>query len=445
VTGGADPVASGRLSLEGLTLRMARTGTLVTAGPRLGEGGQGVVHEAVFGGFPCAVKWYRDVPRPAELRRSIAALAERGRPHRAFIWPIDVVVSDELPGFGYVMPRLEPGFESFAQLLRRPAQPSFRAMITIGRQLVAAFEALHASGLCYRDISFGNLWVDPGRADVAIIDNDNVGLDGGDVFVWGTLRFMAPEVVRAEAFPSSVTDLHSLAVFLFYLFVHGHPLEGRRTEKTFSWGGSGDQSGNDPAVGYFGTSPLFVFDPRDASNRPPPGDPMLVWWPIYPRFFRAVFETAFTAGLSDTTGTARVGEGIWRRALLRLADCVSACSCRASVFYDPDDPAVPCWNCGQVPPRPWLLSLPGGTVALSEGGLVTSHHLRKDRDYDTVVAVVEAHPAAPGQVVLRNAGQRPWVMKPEGEPSKMVDPGRRLGVRAMTIDFGPARGRILGS
>jgi hypothetical protein len=34
------------------------------------------------------------VPRPAELRRSITALAERGRPHRAFIWPLDVVVSD---------------------------------------------------------------------------------------------------------------------------------------------------------------------------------------------------------------------------------------------------------------------------------------------------------------------------------------------------------------
>jgi hypothetical protein len=70
------------VSLEGRTLRMARTRTAVSVGPRLGEGGQGVVHEAAFGGFGCAVKWYRAVPRPAELRRSITALAERGRPHR---------------------------------------------------------------------------------------------------------------------------------------------------------------------------------------------------------------------------------------------------------------------------------------------------------------------------------------------------------------------------
>jgi DNA-binding helix-hairpin-helix protein with protein kinase domain len=414
-------------------------------GARLGEGGQGVVHEALFGGFPCAVKWYRAVPRPAELRRSIAALAERGRPHPSFIWPIDVVVSDQQPGFGYVMPRLEPGFISFAQLLGRPAQPPFRAMITIGRHLAGAFEALHASGLCYRDISFGNLWVDPEKAEVAIIDNDNVGLDGGDVFVWGTLRFMAPEVVRREAFPSSVTDLYSLAVFLFYLFVHGHPLEGMRTEATFSWGTSPHESDGDLAVRYFGTDPRFVFDPHDDSNRPPPGDPMLTWWPIYPRFFREVFERAFTVGLGDTSGTARVSEGVWRRALLRLGDCVSACSCKASVFYDASDPGAVCWNCGHVPPRPPVLQLPGGAVVLSEGGAVTVHHLRRNRDYDTVIGAVEAHPSVPGQVVLRNVGTETWTMKPAGEPPKRVEPARRLAVRPMTIDFGTVRGRILGS
>lgn len=430
------------LSLESRVLRMVRTGTSVTVGPRLGEGGQGVVHEASFGGFPCAVKWYRDVPKPAELRRSIAALAERGRPHRSFIWPIDLVVSDELPGFGYVMPRLEPGFISFAQLLGRAEQPSFRSMITVGRSLVAAFEALHSSGLCYRDISFGNLWVEPDKAEVAIIDNDNVGLDGGDVFVWGTLRFMAPEVVRREAFPSSITDLYSLAVFLFYLFVHGHPLEGMLTEATFSWASSGRESDSELAIRYFGTSPLFVFDPADTSNRPPAGDPMLVWWPIYPKFFRDVCQQAFTVGLKDTSGTGRVSEGVWRRALLRLGDCVSMCSCKASVFYDPAQPQAVCWNCGHVPPPPPLLRLPGGTVVLSEGGVVTSHHLHRDRDYDTVVGTVEPHPAGPGQVVLRNAGKEPWTMKPDGEPPRAVDPGRRLAVRGMTIDFGPVRGQI---
>ena len=62
-----------------------------------------------------------------------------------------------------------------------------------------------------------------------ICDNDNVGIDrktGGGI--GGTARFMAPEIVRGEAVPSSQTDLFSLAVLLFYMLVNHHPLEGAR-------------------------------------------------------------------------------------------------------------------------------------------------------------------------------------------------------------------------
>ncbi|MGI9009512.1 MAG: protein kinase domain-containing protein [Streptosporangiaceae bacterium] len=433
---------SQQLTLQGRALRMLRAGTAVTVGERLGEGGQGVVHAVTIGGAPYAVKWYRYAPS-GELRKSIAALVERGRPHRDFCWPIDLVASDELTGFGYVMPRLEPRFSSFAQLVSRSDQPPFRVVIAIGRHLVTAFEALHSAGLCYRDISFGNLWVDPDQAEVAIIDNDNVGLDGGEVFVWGTLRFMAPEVVRREAPPSSLTDLHSLAVFMFYLFMHGHPLEGVKTDESYSWADSAHRSETDLALRHFGTEPVFIFDPDDDSNPPRPGDPVSVWWRLYPTFFRAVFERAFTSGLRDPSGLGRVAEGVWRRALVRLADCVCVCSCQASVFYDPDDPGLRCWNCNQVPPRPQLLELPGGTIALSPGAMITPHHLTRNRDHDTVLGLVENHPARPGDVVLRNVSHRPWTMTPDGEGPKTVDPQRRIGVRPMTIDFGSAHGRIV--
>ncbi len=421
---------------------MVRAGTAVTVGERLGEGGQGVVHAVTIGGAPYAVKWYRYSPS-AELRKSIAALVERGRPHRDFIWPIDLVVSNEVSGFGYVMPRLEPRFSSFAQLVSRPEQPPFRTVISVGRHLVTAFEALHSAGLCYRDISFGNLWVDADQAEVAIIDNDNVGLDSGEVFVWGTLRFMAPEVVRREAAPSSLTDLHSLAVFLFYLFMHGHPLEGVKTDESYSWADKEHHSETDLALRHFGTEPVFIFDPVDHSNPPRPGDPVAIWWRLYPRFFRTVFERAFTSGLRDPSGIGRVAEGVWRRALTRLADCVSVCSCQASVFSDPDDPSLRCWNCNQIPPRPMRLELPGHMVVMSQGAVITPHHLSRSRDADTVVGVVENHPSRPGQLVLRNAGTRPWTMTPDGEAPKTVDPQRRLGIRPMTIDFGSAQGRIV--
>ncbi|HEV3069452.1 MAG TPA: hypothetical protein VGY50_16475 [Streptosporangiaceae bacterium] len=51
-----------------------------------------------------------------------------------------------------------------------------------------------------------------------------------------------------------------------------------------------------------------------------------------------------------------------------------------------------------------LLDLPGGRVVLAEGGVITAHHLRRDRDYDTVVGTVEAHPAGGAPVRERHRG-----------------------------------------
>ena len=144
-------------------------------------GGQGVVHLATAEDAVFALKWLRPSERNADLYNSIRALVDRPSPHPSFVWPIDLVVSDDLGGFGYLMRYMEPRFISFSQMLE--GSPTFRVLATVGRNLVDAFHALHTKGLCYRDISFGNLFVDPETAEVAICDNDNVGIDGGDVFV----------------------------------------------------------------------------------------------------------------------------------------------------------------------------------------------------------------------------------------------------------------------
>jgi DNA-binding helix-hairpin-helix protein with protein kinase domain len=135
----------------GDTLRMERAGALLAVEKRIGEGGQGIVHAARLNGTPFAVKWFRPGLGSDQMRTSITALIQRGRPpHPAFVWPIDLVSSGHMPGFGYVMPLLEPRFVSLAQLLNTDPQPSFRVITTIGRELVDAFAALHSAGLCSR-------------------------------------------------------------------------------------------------------------------------------------------------------------------------------------------------------------------------------------------------------------------------------------------------------
>ena len=427
----------------GDVVRMARAGNPIRLEARVAEGGQGVVYRGTSeGNTRVAVKWYRPGPLTDRQQAAIEQLTLHRRPHDAFAWPIDMVTCERARGFGYVMPWVPERFGSLVELLRAPEQPPFRVIVSIARQLVDAFAALHASGLCYRDINFGNLLVDPQRPEVIIVDNDNVGTEGGDVFVRGTLRFMAPEIITGQADPSTVSDLHSLAVFLFFLLVHGHPLEGRRVRVSYTWQDDGHVSETTLAMQHFGLNPCFVFDPRDNSNLPEPGDPMLIWWPIYPTFIQALFTRAFTTGLKDASLSGRITEGEWRRALARLHDCVSVCPCTAAVFWDPANPRIRCWNCGATVAAPPVLEIAGHSLALSEGAVLTRNHLSRGSDYLTPIGLVERHPRQPEQVVLRNVSDAPWTVEPDGEGVKSVAPGQRLGVRPMTIRFGTVRGAI---
>jgi DNA-binding helix-hairpin-helix protein with protein kinase domain len=325
--------------------------------------------------------------------------------------------------------------------------PTFRLLTTIGRNLVDAFHALHSRGLCYRDISLNNLFVDPETAEIAICDNDNVGIDGGEVFVKGTNQFMAPEIVRDDAVPSVVvpslvTDLYSLSVFLFIMFVRGHPLEGIRTESTYSWVESQHVSQHDLMRRHFGLDPLFVFDPKDSSNCPLPGSPMFTYWNAYPEFFKAKFTRAFTTGLMDASLTGRITAGEWRGALARLSDSVAECRCTAAVFYDRDNPGQKCWNCNDSLEVPPLLELSGNTIVLCPDAVVTSHHLNRDKRHDSHEAIVESYPGRPNELTLRNLSASSWTVELEEGGQKIVEPAQRLHVRPMTINFGPTRGTI---
>src|SRR5207302_5201012 len=128
---------------------------------------------------------------------------------------------------------------------RRPlkdiiAAPTRRLDMSLEARAAACFEVadsfqqLHAKGLCYQDVNFGAFFVDPLRGSILICDADNITVDGELGGVYGTRKFMAPEVVRRETIPSLKTDLYSMAVLFFYILFGWHPLDGRREAETTS-------------------------------------------------------------------------------------------------------------------------------------------------------------------------------------------------------------------
>lgn len=405
---------------EGLTVSPG--GEPVQVLELLGEGGQGVVYRASHDGREWALKLYRPETASVVQRRIIERLVKKGPPPQtaSFLWPLRLV-EQEGGCFGYLMDLREPRFLPCEDFLARRVSSTFESLITAAWQLAGSFRSLHIAGLAYSDISFGNVFFDPGTGDVRICDNDNIDVDGAESSgVLGTPRFMAPEIVRGEARPSSDTDRFSLAVLLFYLLLGGHPLDGAREAAIRSLDGIAMRR-------LYGETPLYIFDPQDGSNAPVPSihDNPITFRPLYPRSLLDLFERSFTAGLHAPR--KRVMESEWMKALLRARDILQRCpACDKQSFAGP---GRRCWGprCQRPVPPPLLLELERDwRVVLQPGKLLYPHHIDASREgeLDPVLAQVTTHPQDPSRLGLRNAGQEPWVLtRPDGTRDE-VPPGR---------------------
>jgi DNA-binding helix-hairpin-helix protein with protein kinase domain len=420
----------------GWRLSLPRQGGNWRVGPVLGEGGQGSVYELLPDGEQrrhLALKWYRpEAVHPAQ-RAALVKLTQRPAPSEEFLWPLEVI--DAADGsFGYVMPIRPDGYRPIADLLTGRVDASFATVTRLCLGLSDSFLKLHAQGLCYRDISLGNVFFDPATGRPLICDNDNVGIDGQDpARVMGTSRFMAPEIVRGDAQPSTATDLYSLAVLIFYVLLVHHPLQGRRELDYPCFD-------RDAEAAMFGHDPLFVFDPVDDSNAPDPvlHATVLRYWQLYPDYVRTEFTRAFTVGLSDPG--QRVREGVWRSKMSRLLDGIVVCACGRENFTDDGRPGT-CWSCGESIAQPVCLDIAGRVLVLNAGSVLTRHHLRRDYDYATVLGRVVPHPQRPGVWGLTNTGGELWQATLPAGTVQDVPPGRSIGlVPGTTLRIGATTG-----
>jgi len=436
-----------------LTFRPGQTVWLEIAGERceikalIGSGGQGQVYHTSMNGQDCALKWYFPNSATKEQRAAIERLVHKGPPNDRFLWPLDVALCQGLSSFGYLMPLREPRFRGMAELMNREVDPTFRTLTTVALELADSFLRLHSLGLCYSDISFGNIFFDPFTGEISICDNDNVAVDGEGISgVLGTPRFMAPEIVRGEATPNSSTDLYSLAVILFYMFMMHHPLEGRREREINCLDLAAMQK-------LYGADALFIFDPKHGANRPVAGihNNATLFWNFYPGYFRDIFTRAFTGGLRDPS--VRVRESEWRTVFTRMRDQIFYChKCGAENFLtnegDLPGPIAdqPCWYCGEIPIPPMRLRLGHHSMVLNQDTLLYPHHLDANRrnDYSEIMAEMVPHPKRPDVWGLKNVSPQTWTSIPPAGAPVEVATGRSVSlVPGLRIRFGSVEGTVL--
>jgi serine/threonine protein kinase len=419
----------------------------------LGEGGQGVVYEVTVGGKPHALKWYhvgklknKDAFRK-NLRANIEDVNLSMAANKKFLWP--KYLTEERGGtFGYVMDIRPKEYTDFPAILNAKDKngnkvgfKSTEVMILAALNLVNAFRELHRKGLSYQDLNDGNFFININTGDVLICDNDNVTPDGQENAggVGGKPGYMAPEIVRGEVKPNERTDSHSLAVVLFKLFFRDNPLQGAEFEKIPCLTEKREME-------LFGTKPVFVYDPDDASNRPVPGvhANVISLWPRFPQFFRDAFIESFARGMKNPQ--VRLVENEWQKILVRLRDewTLNCPSCgRAIIFSDQiKDKQMTC-GCNVTFSYPKILTVKKFAVPLFPGKKLFSCHTGASDDYATVTAEVVMNKNNPALWGIKNLSPDTWKMKTPDGVERDVPPqgGIPIGV-GVEVEFGGVSGVI---
>lgn len=419
------------------TVLDSQLGMQYTVNHMLGAGGQGEVYEVSSGGEHAALKWYYKNTATAQQRKILENLIEKGSPDDSFLWPQDMVLQKDGKSFGYIMPLRPKEYRSIVDLMKRKAEPSFYHLCRAAFNLTRGYQMLHKAGYSYRDISFGNVFFNPDTGDVLICDNDNVAPNGGKGGVYGTPRFMAPEIVTGKARPSRNTDLFSLAVLLFYMFMLNHPLEGKLEAQI--------KCMDMPAMQkLYGTDPVFIFDPENKSNRPLRGyqDNALVFWDLYPAELKELFTRSFTVGLR--VPAKRVTENKWLETFANMMSGIVLCpSCGAENFYDERRESLgaahTCWRCGcslRIPPK---MIIGKNHILITSQTRIYSHQINDDYDMNTVVGEVTANPIVPNVWGIRNLTKANWTYISGANEQVPVPPGKSATIaKNARIDFGTA-------
>ena len=402
---------------------------------KLGEGGQGIVYKVNYNGKKLALKWYfgNKLNNADVFYRNIEENIKKGAPTSAFLWPLEITEYFE-GSFGYLMELRPSEYKDFSLfLLAKVRFASVEAVINAALCITKGFRELHNRGYSYQDLNDGNFFVNPQTGDVLICDNDNVAPYGENLGIAGKCRYMAPEVVMGKKRPDNHTDRFSLAVVLYLLLFLNHPLEGKHTMCPCLT--------EELERKFYGSSPVFVWDSNDDSNRPVRGvhTNEIKLWPLYPRFVKKTFEKAFSSDVMIGNDTEhRVIEKEWQEVFTALRDLVVKCDCGSETFIDPSCDKNACINCGKEIKRPLILKIKKYNVALIKDKKIFACHVKYDSDdFREIQGEVVSSINNPNLLGLKNLSNNTWEAILPNNLRKNYSNGQviKLGI-GMKINFG---------
>lgn len=423
----------------------------------LGSGGQGEVYLVEYRGEKYALKWYtsdRIIDNKEQFRANLQKNIKRDvPPSDEFLWPIRLTepFDGDEGRFGYMMRLIPSNYTSLSDILRtykieinRDGKAvrvpvgfsSLDAIAIAAMHMAKAFRGLQRVGCSYQDMNDGGFYIDTSTGDVLICDCDNVSPQGSNTGIKGKPGYMAPEVVTGESKPGLDTDKFSLAMVLFKFLMRGDPLEGKKVSSRVVLTGSAE-------LEAYGTNPVFIFDPKDDSNRPVYGvhSNVIKNWPLYPEYIRDAFTRSFTDGLKNPS--KRLTPNDWYKLISRLRDDSVACECGRNVFLDVGDAKIHvCSRCGRTHE---ILAVDNRRFVLCKGKKLYSDQIiaPKDEEFSTIAGEVVENKNRPGIMGFKNKSEATWIVGYKGKESREIPPDGGCAIlQGMTIEFGKGRNNL---
>ena len=401
---------------KGETVKI-KNGSVARVLDEFGSGGQGTVYRVSYEGKEYALKWYHIgvfKGKEQEFYQNLENNISKGAPTKAFLWPLGITEKQN-GSFGYLMDIRPGGYDEltdfFVGTKKKPQVhfASFAAIITAAINIIQAFRELHNRGYSYQDINNGNFFINPNTGDVLICDNDNVSPYGTNLGIMGKQRWMAPEIVTGGD-PDKHSDRFSLAVVLFRLLFINHPLEGAYSTPPCMT--------KELERKYYGTDPIFIYDPNNAKNRPIQGTDhnLKVFWNAYPQYIRDAFIRAFSNDVMMKKAP-RIIEKEWLDLFFRLrAETVICPHCKGETFFDVGAAQSTCIECRKQISRPALLETAHFKLPIHDKLRVYLWHIDSSRDdIESVVGEVIRNPNDPNLLGFRNTSSLTWKVKlPDG-------------------------------
>ena len=390
----------------------------------LGSGGQGKVwkvknrkDDQIY-----AVKWYHNDTATSEqydridtLINKLTAAPFQVRKGVDFLWPIVFVYHEmQKDGYGFLMPLID--IDRFISINKiksgRIKQPDQKTLCQLSYLLCVGMQSIHHGGFAYCDININNIMFDPNDGHLVICDNDNVVCNNSTVQIIGVQDYMAPEIALDQSKPNAQSDLYSIAILLYQLWMWEHPMEGWKTNNVICWDAEAKNI-------RFAVMPLFVHHPTDKSNSAEKVHDLAIslqrWNILCPPVLQVAFTKSFTEGVHEPVNRIQLSD--WQRLFLELeADAALCPFCKAYNLIDITlSESQTCFNCHKVLPLFLMLSIqyPGGKshLVVYTAAELRGHHIEIDPSFEKareIVGVIEAHPAKANIHGIRNKTKDIW-------------------------------------